>query len=429
MNIFNRFVNSLSSRRVNPFWKWQNDSTQYINIRNKEEIFHAYNACSTLKSIINHTSEVFSRGQFYIEKDGKIDDNKHYLLDFFSNTSILQNNTFKFDYATQIQLYGICVILKRSDILVSKKDSKNALILEFERVTINVKDEYKTIKSLKDVKNIYEIIKDVDYINSSGQEETFAAQDVIIISNTSLKIENKELTCNHKLISAEQDVNILVSAKEVRIYYNRKRGGAFLISKKPLNAGVNETVMNRDGEEEQFKKALNSQTSSNKTGEGTSTVFTNQPYDAKPISRPVNTLGLEEGIKSSKASLCDLTNFPKELLNNIEGGSTYDNKTSADKQLITNSIIPMFKNFDEKVNNYFELEKKEIFITDYSHFEALQPDKKTRLEAENIETNMIIELNREVKAGNITKDIAVDILVYNYEYTEETAKKRIIKIS
>ena len=424
-NIFSNFANKFFSSKSSPFWYSQKDTTRYLKMNSKDDILKAYNSCSTLKSIIDHSSEVFSRGIFYVEKNGKVVEN-HYIVNFFNSSSILQNDTFQKEYAKQILLYGICVIVKQSNIITDRKGIKNAFILEFDQTEIFVKEQYKTNKDAKDIKNINEVIEKVEYTNQKGKKDIYnVSEDILIISNQPLFIENKKLTCNHRLIAAEQIINVLISAYELRIYYNRKRGGTFLISKKPLNAGVNERIFNQESEEEALKKALNAQTIS-EDGAASNTVFTNQSYDTKALSLPLTSLELNKGIIQAKADLCDLLNFPLPLLNNIEG-TTFDNKASADKQLYTSLIIPMWQNFDNKVNNTLIIDKSEVFKTDFSHIESLQKDKKTDLEAKNIETNMIILLNDKIKNGIITTEIAVNILVEDYNYSEEMAKKRLIK--
>jgi hypothetical protein len=395
------------------------DITNYIAINTKLQILEAYNSCSTLKSIIDTKADVFSRGLLYMQKNETNIDN-HFILDLLKNPHPLYSEKiFLKQFAKQIYLFDSCFILKNETIIGSPKSTKSLLILDAERVKIVAKSNI----NMNEIANINDIIDYYEYTTLKGTIERYAPFQVFFISTLPLQISNNEIVINHTLYTAEQPVNVIISAYDVRIGLNRKKGGFHILTKEmPKSDAI--AFNNQNDSEAEAERVQQELSKYSYSSQDYNTLVTLASFKVQTLSFPIASMELNEGIRQAKSELCDITNFPLALLNNLEG-TTFSNMEIADKLLYTKSIIPSWQLFENEFNRYFNLPEK--IKIDFSHIESLQSDKKTELETKNIETNTIIELNQKIKDGIITKEIASYILINNYNYTEEEADLLLIE--
>jgi hypothetical protein len=144
-----------------------------------------------------------------------------------------------------------------------------------------------------------------------------------------------------------------------------------------------------------------------------------QPMQYIDLMPTIQNMMLEESTSEAILRVCSLLNFPASSLNMLIN-STYANKEFGNKDVYTDLVIPLWNLYENTCNQLYNF-KYNINI-DYSFIEALQPDKKTEYEISNLQADAIIKLNTEVKSGNLTKEIATNILINTYGFDSNNAK-------
>lgn len=137
------------------------------------------------------------------------------------------------------------------------------------------------------------------------------------------------------------------------------------------------------------------------------------------IGRTPKELSLWDGFKVTVRSLAIALQIDPSILGDVES-KTFANRNEAEKALYTSCIIPYVGVIlnDPRLVQEFGFS---VYL-DTSNIECLQEDKKLRAETATTETNAILLLNADVKSGNITKDIAVHILVTLWNFDQEEAE-------
>lgn len=153
------------------------------------------------------------------------------------------------------------------------------------------------------------------------------------------------------------------------------------------------------------------------------TVFTSSQLDIKELGRTPKELSLWDGFKVKIRSLAIALQVDPSILGDTES-KTFANRNEAEKALYTSCIIPYTHAILNDPRLVAELGYS-VYL-DTTGIECLQDDKKLRAETSTITTNNIMILNENVKNGNITKYIAVLILVNEWGFEEEEARQLII---
>jgi hypothetical protein len=396
MGIFSKIVSFFNSTNpgVKAFFSglWSfgtlKNVDSYININTVKDIQLAYNSCPTLQAIVNTTADVFSSCPFFVEKNNKF-------LQTHEVFDIISINFLK-DFAKQIKLYNECIILIEYTNIVSKKVSKFTVAP-------------RNLVELKYDKNGNITLYQYDTLN-------YMPEEVLHIYNVSPIKYNSLLTVATPVYSCEQAINVLISAYRVRISLNNRKGGFFIISQKQA---TNEAVafnMQTDSE----AAIIKAQSDLDKYGfanDNYSAIITTADVTAQPLSFPLSTMELNEGIRQAKAEVCDAMNFPLQVLNSLEG-STFNNKEIADKQLYANSVVSLWKLFEQTISTFFGIN----FKFDLSTIESLQPNKKLLLETKNIEKDAVIDIIIKYNSGQISYQAASYMLTNLYDYEEENIK-------
>jgi hypothetical protein len=406
-DLFKRNKDVFVPQNIN-FWGVGKNTSKYLYINSKQEIYVAYNSCPTLKAIVEKCSDVFTRATQYIENNGKIIEN-HYVTELF------KDNELKEQFARQLKLFDEVFILKDFAILGNNNKIKKLHILEAQNIKVIASPD-NNVYSLNPIRYEY---------TTNGKTKIFSSDEIIWISNLPIYQEGSELKINHTLYTAEQSVNVIISAYDVRNGLNRKKGGFHILTR---NQVTNPAIAfnNQIDEEQEVERVQGQLSKYSYSNADYNTLVTNVDFKAQTLSFQISSMELNEGIRQAKAELCDLMNFPLSVLNSLEG-QTFNNVAEANKMLYQQTIIPTWILFDSAINQNFTKGTNDKFISDYSNIEALQPDKKTELEKINIETQAIIDLNNQIKNGIITKQIASYLLINLYNYSEEAVKFLLIE--
>ena len=144
--------------------------------------------------------------------------------------------------------------------------------------------------------------------------------------------------------------------------------------------------------------------------------------DVHQIGRTAKELAMWDGYKIKLRDICNVLSLDSSHFNDPEN-KKFANSNEAKKSLYTNSTIPYTRIITENKELVKELGYT-IFIDD-SNIDVLQEDQETRAKKNKIITDVIVGLNEDVQKGTITQDIAVSILVTEWNYDEEEARKYI----
>lgn len=144
------------------------------------------------------------------------------------------------------------------------------------------------------------------------------------------------------------------------------------------------------------------------------------------MSVPIRELMLFEGIENSMTAICNTYNFPKLLLNYLQG-STFSNLNELKKSLYQDNIIPEAESFVEQLNDFLGLRKQNLLLKpDYSHVPILQEDAKTEAEKDEIIVNIIRGLQEDISRGIMTVEQGRSILSSQLSISEEVSQEILI---
>lgn len=144
--------------------------------------------------------------------------------------------------------------------------------------------------------------------------------------------------------------------------------------------------------------------------------------DVHHIGRTAKELALWDGYKIKLRDICNVFCVDASHFNDPES-KKFANFEEAKKALYNNCILPHLKVITENK----ELKKElgyDIFI-DTSKVDVLQKDQEIRAKKNKINTDAIVGLNTEVQNGNITREIAINILITEWDYEQEEARNYI----
>lgn len=136
------------------------------------------------------------------------------------------------------------------------------------------------------------------------------------------------------------------------------------------------------------------------------------------IGRTPKELALWDGYKIKLRDVCNVFGCDASHFNDPES-KKFSNLNEAKKSLYSNCVLPLSRMISEDEALLEEL-GYEIFI-DTSSIDVLQQDQEVRAKKNKVNTDAILQLNREVQNGVITRDIAIQILVTEWEYDEQEA--------
>ena len=161
-------------------------------------------------------------------------------------------------------------------------------------------------------------------------------------------------------------------------------------------------------------------------------IITNSSLKWQPMSFPMKDLMLLECIESDFQSICAAYGADRDLFPSTKG-ATFENKNNGLKATYQNTIQPQADDFINTLNNALGLFKEGLYLeASYDHVPVLQEDKqmeeqadKTEAETNSININTIILLNGAVGRGEISRDVAINILSGVMECDVEDAKKYI----
>lgn len=139
--------------------------------------------------------------------------------------------------------------------------------------------------------------------------------------------------------------------------------------------------------------------------------FTNGAVDVKNFGDTVGDMELIKAEDSNWKSIFTIIGVPF-FLAPIEGVATYDNVKYGYKALVTNTVLPLLKKFDQKLTQYVSFWWPDIVaVTDVTEFSELAPDLKLMKETYGSPLLTTDELRAVFNYDAIGGDIGKSILV------------------
>ena len=201
-----------------------------------------------------------------------------------------------------------------------------------------------------------------------GKEYNVDPEDMIIVKDGFLNNENDNLGLPiSRLEGLDYFVSNICAAMEADNVLLRKKGplGAFTYDPKPDMAGW--TPMT-PAQRREVQESLNSYGLSHGQNQ-----YAISPYPIKwnAMSFNVRDLMTKETVRQSTDSICDRMNYPAELMSGKN--ATYENRSSAEKFLYQNNIIPFSLRRMACFDTFFGLGLDDVsIILDYDHLPVLQ---------------------------------------------------------
>lgn len=181
-----------------------------------------------------------------------------------------------------------------------------------------------------------------------------------------------------RMMSLVMPVNNIIGAYESRNTLINSRGAMGILTNETKDAfsalPLKEDEKNRILSEYKTKYGL-------RAGQA-GIIITSAALRWQNMTLATKDLMLFEEIEDDANRICEVYNFPPELMGRLGKSVLPANMQTATRNLYQDSIIPESKNDFEQWNDFFETEKYGITMhLSYNHLAVLQPDKKAEAEA------------------------------------------------
>ena len=316
----------------------------------------------------------------------------------------------------QLQIFQICYVLKiyPQGFKRTSENLSGLFIIPANLVRENINHNADPLK----VGSINEYIKSYS-INLGGRfYPNIEPEDIWRIEMASLNDLLKPINRMDTLASSLHNIKMANKAKGVILDRNGFMG---FFSNKVLSKDYPIALPFDSEEQSKFQKFLDNFGFKHNDSQF---ALTNLPLDYHKIDFNINSLQINEGLEYELKTISDVYNFDMLLLNQIKG-STYSNKTQAEKAFYQNNVIPTSKLIAESIKNEFDLKEKVYF--DFSHLAVLQDDLLKKATTNQKQVATILQINQSIANGELTYEVAVAMLENILAIDNETASKLLIR--
>lgn len=371
-----------------------------IDTQNKLQI---YNTVPHLQSVVNQLADMFKNMELkmYNEKTGEEIEN-HPVLDLINKPNPLRTyEEFLFEYFVFKSVFGNAFIYQIKG-LPSAVPSLlwNLLPSDVEVVPTGKIYNQNTIEGI--IKT-YKVYDQATYFNVAPSDMIYKNEGVggnLITSQS--KIDALQLPLSN-IIGALKSENVLIverGAEGILSNESQADGGAIPLGKEErerIEKEMQKTYGIFDGQKRK--------------------IITNSSLKWQPMTYPIKDLMLLECIESDFQAICAAYGADRDIFPSTKG-ATFENKKNGLKATYQNTIQPQADDFASILTDAFQLKKQGLYLAaSFDKVPVLQEDKqmqeqvnKTTAEKNNINTNTIITLNSAVKNGEISRDVAINIL-------------------
>lgn len=190
------------------------------------------------------------------------------------------------------------------------------------------------------------------------------------------------------------------------------------------NKGVDVLITNgsedpiKGDEAAKMDKALNERIAGARKSGGVAT--STAKLQVLNIGRTIKDLALWDGYKIKQRDICNVLQVDSGQFNDPDN-KKYANVQESNRALYNDCVIPFTKVITEN-KDFRKMVGYDVYL-DLSGIDCLQEAQSDRADKANTITNAIILLNTQVQAGILTADIAVKILVSEWNFDEEEARE------
>jgi hypothetical protein len=385
----------------------------FKNYSDDEYIDNPISEVPELAGILNYIGRAYVSGKFGVKRDEDIIENRYSKL-FKKPNAVATHRVFRMNLSEYLAAYGYCFVYAYSPSIVNQ--TKTLTLLDPNKCTIKTK--VKKYSGSVELTELSDLIERVEYDNDSGKKTIYEDIDSLILftNDTNYSIDNYTLTFQSPLDSLRNALEVTPALYEIMTALANEGGvQGFISNRQTDDVG---TVPLTPEERALLEKEFESY--GLKKGQRRLRISPAN-VDYVEVSAKVKDLALDVQKRIIKETIADVLGFDAILLNSTEG-KKYDNYKLARQSFFTELIMPLASVIDETLTNYFfaRYYPSERFYTDYSHLDIFSKTESEKTASTLTESKYIIELNKEVAAGNISRDAAIHFLIIN-EYPEEDA--------
>ena len=249
----------------------------------------------------------------------------------------------------------------------------------------------KTVKQLKvNIPSNPFTIDNLDDLIANYQTFFLRQVDILpenIISNTFNNISLTDLNYISELGGAERNINNLIAVYEARYKAYKTNGAAGILTRKTATNGDMAQF-----EPSQRKDMIDELNSTDGVTKGKNFIgISAVPMEFIKTLGTISELQPFEETYDDQLKIAGIYNVSKHLLP-TKDGTTFTNQSEAEVGIWQNTIKPFAEEMAQYLDRLFYLDGSMYFSPDFDNIEALQTDRKTQLEADNLELDLIGKL-------------------------------------
>jgi hypothetical protein len=360
----------------------------WMGLESKTMQFFAYKYCAPLAGVIERLAEADTNGRIeFVDENGNTVKNINKsprlskIKKLLNNPNPLQTREeFKTEQIVLAKIFGYCPVFV---VCPSGMDKSNAIAM------FNLNPYFLTPVenenySLYGNTNKFEVIDGkgtyvwdgIDRTNKikewmfsiQGVNYTIPSSEILLIKDGLIEQTNPNIGLPiSKVAGLDFNISNINAAMEADNVLLKKKGplGVFSGDSKPDIAGM--TPMPPD-EQDDLQLQLSKY---NLTIDKLQYIISRWPIKWNPISFNARDLMTKETARMGIDCICDRLGYPAELMSGKN--ATYENRSSSEKFLYQNNIIPFSIRTTARYNKFFGLDDVKIYI-DYNHLPILQED-------------------------------------------------------
>lgn len=403
---------------------------KWLGLDNKQMQFWAYNYCSPLAAVIDRLAEADTNGRIeFRNEDGTVVSNPNKIprlariKKLFKKPNPSQTwEEFNSQQIVLAKIFGYCPVFCICPFGMDKSYTTFMFNLNPFFLTPRPNENYSLFGDNGDGIERTNPIKEW-YFTISGQEYTIPARDIMLVKDGFIEQTNPQLGLPlSKIAGLDFNVSNICAAMEADNVLLKKKGplGVFSHEYKPDQAGLQ--PMTQSGKDDLQNQLRNY----GLTLTQLQYVISKWPIKWNPMSFNAEELKTKETVRQGTDGICDRLGYPAELMSGKN--ATYENRSSAEKFLYQNNIIPFSLRRMARYNEFFSLDYIHLYM-DYNHLPVLQEDILHAGQASKAESE---GLDIEWKAGMINwnqwqvakeRDAVVGMDIYYPEWFEKYGKK------
>lgn len=370
-----------------------------------------------LAGILNYCGRSYVSGDFQVRREDEIISNRYENL-FKKPNPISTERTFRMNLAEYIMAYGFCFVYKNQPGIIT--NTKGLYLLDPNETTIKTK--VKSTSDAVNIENLKDIIKHVE-VSQGGVIAKYKDIDklILFVNDVNFSIQDYELKFDKPLDSLRNALEVTPALYDIMTSLANEGGvQGFISNRQTDSVGF---VPLQDKEKSQLEKIFKNYGLKKKQSR---VAISPSNVEYVETSAKIKDLAIDVQKRIIKETIADVIGFDAILLNSTEG-KKYDNYKQARQSFFTELIMPLASVIDEAFTDALLPDYNENFHTDYSELDVFQKSENEKYTSIKAESEYIINLNKEVSAGTMSRETAIYFLIDN-GYNEEIAEKLISKL-